>query len=366
MLRYALPWHLLPCVQSLSSSGQSGAEWRHIHSAETQTEQTLARLATAFGALQLGDDVAVVAFGSLARREATQGSDTDWTLLLDGRAMPEHFDVAQRVRDVIDKLDQKRPGREGVFGTMAVSHDLVHQIGGEDDSNSNTTRRVLLLLESVPLAPNAPMNAHERVVRQILKRYIKEDLSFVHGNACERVPRFLLNDIARYWRTLCVDFAYKMRDRARDGWALRNLKLRMARKLLFASGLLTCFDCRIRASGDCERQCCKDSSGAEACVDCLRQAMKRTPLDVLALTALRLDGQVAESAKKAVDAYDSFLGMLNDSETRKGLGAAVDIDHNSSFQEGRRLSHEFRDGLQSLFFASHSELTKLTKKYGVF
>jgi hypothetical protein len=34
---------------------------------------------------------------------------------------------------------------------MIGSHDIVHEIGGEDDTNSNTTRRVLLLLESNPL-----------------------------------------------------------------------------------------------------------------------------------------------------------------------------------------------------------------------
>ena len=94
--------------------------------------------------------------------------------------------------------------------------------------------------------------------------------------------------------------------------------------------------------------------------------MKSTPLDVLALTALKLDGQAADSAKKAVDAYDGFLGMLDDNEKRKGLGAAEDIDQDRYFQEGRSLSHDFRDGLQSLFFASHTELTKLTQEYGVF
>jgi hypothetical protein len=48
----------------------------------------------------------------------------------------------------LENLSAKEVGREGLFGSMAFSHDLVHQIGGEDDTNRNTTRRILLLLES--------------------------------------------------------------------------------------------------------------------------------------------------------------------------------------------------------------------------
>lgn len=51
-----------------------------------------------------------------------------------------------------------------------------------------------------------------------------------------KVPRFLLNDIVRYWRTVTVDFVEKQRGQAGHGWGLRNAKLRMSRKLIFATG----------------------------------------------------------------------------------------------------------------------------------
>ena len=41
-----------------------------------------------------------------------------------------------------------------------------------------------------------------------------------------RPPRFLLNDVIRYWRTICVDYVGKERGGAGEKWALRNLKLR--------------------------------------------------------------------------------------------------------------------------------------------
>ncbi len=90
---------------------------------------------------------------------------------------------------------------------MVFSHDIVHHIGGEDDTNQNLTRRVLLLLESHALGRD---EAHRRVVRHLLNRYLLEDRGFWRGSGAW-IPRFLQNDSARYWRTMAVDFAYKVR-----------------------------------------------------------------------------------------------------------------------------------------------------------
>jgi len=56
---------------------------------------------------------------------------------------------------------------------MAFSHDIVHQIGGQSDTNKNTTQRILLLLESTPIGERR--EAYDRVIRAVIDRYLDED-----------------------------------------------------------------------------------------------------------------------------------------------------------------------------------------------
>jgi hypothetical protein len=62
------------------------------------------------------------------------------------------------------------------------------------------------------------------------------------------------------------------------------------------------------------------------------------------------------------------LGALADNDSRKHLEelAPAQQESDSVYQNLRRLSHEFRDGVLDLFFDSDSGLFELTKIYGVF
>ena len=94
------------------------------------------------------EDTSIVVSGSLASDEFTDVSDIDWTLLIDGLSDPLYYDLTSKIMEIVRPVAAKEVGREGMFGSMVFSHDLVHQIGGEDDTDRNTTRRLLLLLES--------------------------------------------------------------------------------------------------------------------------------------------------------------------------------------------------------------------------
>jgi predicted nucleotidyltransferase len=233
------------------------------------------------------DDTSLVIFGSLGRDEWTSKSDLDWTYLIDGGANSDHLLIAQDIQNVLEKANFQKPGPTGTFGNMAFSHDIIHQIGGQDDTNKNTTQRILLLLESCAIGERT--DAYERVIRGVINRYLEEDNHLLtHDGKRYRVPRFLLNDIVRFWRTMAVDFASKQRDRAGKGWGLRNAKLRMSRKLIFASGLLVCFSSNL--DPDLQAQISTDKSDIRLkLVNHLRDHVRMTPLQIVARSLERYE-----------------------------------------------------------------------------
>ena len=128
--------------------------WPAIDAAQKNSEEQRTKLRHLFGEENLdSEDRSIIAFGSIARGEWTSGSDLDWTLLIDGWADPGHLAISQSIQSALKTADFEGPGPTGTFGSMTFSHEIIHNIGGENDSNRNTTRRILLLLESIPIAP---------------------------------------------------------------------------------------------------------------------------------------------------------------------------------------------------------------------
>jgi hypothetical protein len=358
-------------------------KWKNIRDAKQRTLVALRRLSEVVDAIPgPNSDTSIIVHGSLAREECTSGSDLDWTLLVDGQADANHHDTLLNIRGALGTKDNqgkhvvfaelglKEPGQEGTFGSLAFSQPMIHYIGGEEDSNSNTTRRVLLLLEAFPIGKR--QEAFERVRKGILKRYLDEDRGLLRsdldGKYIRWVPLFLLNDFARYWRTMAVDFAYKQFDRGSKGYALRSIKLGVSRKLLFASGLLACFWCDPAVSMNANQENSKQSL-----IDCLDLFLSRTPLERIAWFFLvQYDTSGVESflatAKNLFASYDDFLGLLNDPERRVRLDKLRPDQEATDpvFNDARKIRQRFRLAVQDMFLAKNSPLYELTIEKGIF
>ncbi|MDI3560175.1 hypothetical protein OWC48_07045 [Bradyrhizobium sp. Arg816] len=259
------------------------------------------------------------------------------------------------------KAEFKDPGPTGVFGGLVFSHELIHAIGGDEDTNKNMTRRLLLLLESQAIGSPESAQVRDRIIKGVLARYVEEDANFVAANVQgKKIPRFLLNDVVRFWRTMAVDYANKFRVRAGEKWALRNIKLRMSRKLLFVSGFLMCVSWALETPESGEQELT-----VQKLVSHLRDWTERQPLESLAIAVERYAPSLSDDI---FGTYDQFLSLLNDKEKREVLEELTPDQayENRVFLDAREVAHTFDRGLLKLLFESNVDITETVKKYGIF
>jgi predicted nucleotidyltransferase len=345
-----------------------GAAWTAIGQARRRAIERREELGSLVReARSVPEDTAFVVFGSLAREELTEGSDVDWALLVDGPTDDGHSSAVHRLRALLRERNYKDPGTGGLFGGLAISHELVHRIGGDSDSNRNITQRILLLLES-----RAPMRTdvvRTRVLRVLLTRYLVDDFGYaMPPKSAARVPRFLLNDIVRYWRTMAVDFAAKRREREGAGWGLRNFKLRMSRKLIFAAGLVACLSCKLRPPESLALPAAETEEDYAAIMAThLLSFVDSTPLDILAWASTQFEAD-GRTVAAIFESYDAFLGLLSDTEARNRLDELRPEEAlgDSLFKKTRDIGNRFQDGLSALFFDSDRDLKEAAQRYGVF
>jgi predicted nucleotidyltransferase len=89
---------------------EMGATWPAIRKARTTTEEKRSILRAAFEG-RIATDTSLVVFGSIAREEFTSGSDSDWMLLVDGQAYPEHADQRHTIATKMKDLKFSEPDR---------------------------------------------------------------------------------------------------------------------------------------------------------------------------------------------------------------------------------------------------------------
>jgi hypothetical protein len=338
-------------------------EWPSIQAARMQTEKELTgleKLLLPEDGRPLAEDAGLVFFGSLARGESTSQSDLDWVLLIDGAVDSQHFRTFKKVQNQLDAAEKAKPGTAGTFGDLVFSNELVHRIGGQDDTNNNLTRRILLLLESVSIGND---DSRKRVVRAVLNRYLADDPSWT-WHPDRKLPRFLLNDVVRFWRTMTVDFADKYRDQAGEKWALRNAKLRFSRKLILMTGLLASFSWKLNPPTGLSED---EKWSTEIAIKHFENYLSRPPLEILADELLRADAR-DDVCRTLFNAYDQFIGILDDEKSRNELKEIPRdaADKSPIFQSIRNASHQFRDALLTWLYTPDTPLNELVKQYVLF
>lgn len=286
----------------------------------------------------------MVVAGSLARHEFTAGSDLDYLLVDTGceDVSPEARTATIRaIEEVIARLGYPPPSRTGHFGDVVRLKALRH-IGAGDDTPS-LTRRMSLLLESAEVGGSGK---RDRCVADVIDHYLQEA-----PGKDRQPPRFLLNDIVRYWRTLCVDYEGKHRAANDEKWALRNAKLRTSRKMLFAGGLFPVLECMDKPFDEMK--------------DFLIGRFAMTPTERVAVAAATTDER--EPAARALGAYGRWLELINDPDSREDLESLAfdERDESVAHQAVKEIGRDFHGGLRDLLFRSE-RYRKIAEDYLVF
>ena len=284
------------------------------------SEDILLKLRDRLDHLSLGNNIVVLTCGSYARREASEQSDVDFFVIsnTDGHGT----DLTKRIASAIKDIVPNEPSRNGAFGEEVGGSQLVANIGGENDSNSNITRRILFLLEGEWLYNESGLRGFRR---QILERYISEDMADHH------LALFLLNDIIRYYRTVAVDYEYKTVEREDPKpWAIRNIKLVFSRKLLYASGLFSVAMTAGRSRNDK--------------VKILEDLFGMPVMERMITICGRSNMEAVSSC------YNSFLGHMEDAATRSRLVELKGSDRQDPlFRKVKNEGHQFTRELMKLF-----------------
>lgn len=301
----------------------------------------------------------VVAFGSMARYEMTTQSDFDYLVVAYGLdVQPGSYRrglaIADRLRTTLDGAAGsvasqaiRQPGASGLFGTIVSAPDLIEVIGLERDTNHSHSRRVLLLEESVSLYRPSE---HASLLEAIIGRYLEARPPRTGG-----MPRFLLNDLARYWRTLSVDYQAKTSPPVR--YSLRYLKLLISRKLTYASALAPLVVAVLSEPADLNFA--------------LRHAYAQPPalrlLGLADLLAERGDAPAVAAVASSLDVANEFTALLGDSEWRAQIDrdcSSQDPRNQRTFAHGRDLARDLQEHLEALFFSR--TISPIAKKYLTF
>jgi len=191
-------------LSALAAAG--GVGFGALEAARARTAARCDRARQALAGMPRDADVAVVLLGSWGRGELTSGSDDDVLVVTTGARRPG-------LRPAMHELAPAFGGPSGAQGTFddVVTVEELATIGLQEDSNRVLTRRMLVLLESAPLLG---ADVHRRVLARLLDAYLGGE------RRDRRPPRFLLNDVVRYWRTVAVDFEAKARAGDDGKWAL--------------------------------------------------------------------------------------------------------------------------------------------------
>lgn len=233
--------------------------------------------------------------GSVARGDCGINSDLDIFVVADGEL--SYLQEVQMFSELIQankKLEYPDFSNDGKFLKAPKFEDIKKALGRRDDDYNNLfTTRMLLLLESKPVFNE---ELYEKVVKKIIKIYFKEQ----SGRKGEFVPLYILNDILRYWRTLCLN--YEVIRNLDKPWRKKNINLKFSRMLTVYSAVIPVVLKQVKTQTDWYK------------------LVKTEPIDRIALSLQKInDDNLRGRFRDFVECYNYFLSLKDEKDIESVL-----------------------------------------------
>lgn len=247
------------------------------------------------------DHLTIFVSGSYAREEASEFSDIDLFFIYDGKLCGAKnpritsLRIFSKVVEISDQLGFPRFSNDGEYLQILEKPKILEDLGGRlDDYQNHFTARMLLILESKCVYGDA---TYDSVLKSILNAYFKD----YPDHPKNFQPTFLVNDIIRFWKTLCLNYENKRNQPNTDpdkkvSQKIKNLKLKYSR-------MLTCFG----------SICYIVSLNGNVDAEDIMKMSEYSPLQRLQ-EATRKFPKLEETVSKAILEYEWFLNLTNVSE----------------------------------------------------
>lgn len=282
-------------------------------------------------AAKLSSAVQTVAVsGSLGRMEVVDGSDCDLIVVLSDEVLKQPEQAAkcfEHVLRAIEPLGLATSKAGGIFSVPTSADRLCDpsMLGVIDEDMATFGHRIQLLIDSQPVYG---FDRFRQLQQSILERYAAETIEHDHSKQWT----YLLNDLMRYHRSLCVRTQWATRQTPGQ-WRLLNLKLWHSRLLNYAGLLFLLGECSTESTDKTEW---------------LAERLPLTPLE----RVIDVFGENDDpTGVTIVDSYNRFLSFMNNPDDLAGL--AVD-DRESRLPDDHARYQSLRDNSRMIVSALSS------------
>jgi hypothetical protein len=249
-------------------------------------------------------NICIFVAGSLGRLDFGAKSDIDFFLISKNEiSRLKTLEVFGKLLDYNKEKNFPEFSNDGKFLKIHCLDHLISHTGSPTDDHENLfTTRMLLLLESHVVSNE---KLYDESINKIIEHYYKDEEGHLNF-----FPIFLLNDILRYWRTLCLN--YEMIRQGNKPWRKKNINLKYSRMLTVFSTIIPMV------------------TVPNASQKFLLDLTKKTPLEKLAigLDCLGTD-KYKERFVDFVNLYEYFVSAKETFDIDINIGLKKELDENA-------------------------------------